>query len=99
MQYKKLAVLGKSVYIVTMIKIKKDTEGKTMKHSQMLAITKKEEEDRIKDLLEQCGMLCDDIVKLSRRSEREEKSRSRDVYFHAQYQKEKREKEQKELAI
>ena len=70
-----------------------------MKHSQVLAITKKQEEDRIKDLLEQCGMLCDDISKASERNEREEKRHSTFVYYDARRQKEKREKEQKELAI
>ena len=34
MQYKKLAVLGKSVYIVTMIKIKKDTEDWVLAFSE-----------------------------------------------------------------
>ena len=70
-----------------------------MKHSQMLAITKKEEEDRIRDLLEQCGMLCDDISKVSERNEREEKRHSTYAYYDAKWQKEKREKEQKKLAI
>jgi hypothetical protein len=70
-----------------------------MKHSQMLAIKKKEEENRIKDLLEQCGMLCDDIVNLSDRNEREEYRHSTFAYYDAKRQKEKREKEQKELAI
>jgi hypothetical protein len=59
----------------------------------MLAIAKKEEEDRIKDLLEQCGMLCDDIIEVSARNRREEKRHSTYAYYDAQRQKEKREKE------
>ena len=61
-------------------------------HSQMLAIAKKEEEDRIKNLLEQCGMLCDDIVEVSARNKREEKRHSTFAYYDAKRQKEAREK-------
>ena len=70
-----------------------------MTHSQLLAITKKEEETRIKDLLEQCGMLCDDISKVSEKTARGEYRHSTFLYYEAKRQKEKREKEQKELAI
>jgi len=70
-----------------------------MTHAQMLAIAKKEEESRIADLLEQCGMLCDDIVKVSERNALEEKRQSTYAYYDAKWQKEKREKEKKDLAI
>ena len=63
-----------------------------MTHAQMLAIAKKEEESRIKDLLEQCGMICDDIVKVSERNAREEKRHSTYAYHDAKWQREQREK-------
>jgi len=63
-----------------------------MTHAQMLAIAKKEEESRIADLLEQCGMLCDDIVKVSERNALEEKRQSTYAYYDAKWQKEQREK-------
>ena len=63
-----------------------------MTHAQMLAIAKKEEESRITDLLEQCGMICDDIVKVSQRNAREEKHHSTFAYYDAKRQKEQREK-------
>ena len=63
-----------------------------MTHAQMLAIAKKEEELRIADLLEQCGMICDDIVKVSQRNAREEKRHSTFAYYDAKRQKEQREK-------
>lgn len=91
-----LAIASKTVYIVYMIKIEKNKnftkESKTMTHSQMLAIAKKEEEDRIKDLLEQCGMLCDDIVEVSARNKLEEKRHSTYAYHDAKHQREAREK-------
>jgi|10_taG_2_1085330.scaffolds.fasta_scaffold01339_16 hypothetical protein len=65
-------------------------------HAQCLAIAKKEEEARIKDLLEQCGMLCDDISRVSQRNAREEKMHSRYAYFDVEEQKRKR---KKDLAI
>ncbi len=61
-------------------------------HAQMLAIAKREEEDRIRDLLEQCGMLCEDIVKVSQRNQLEEKRHSTFAYYDAKHQKEAREK-------
>jgi len=71
-------------------------ESKIMTHAQMLAIAKKEEESRIKDLLEQCGMLCDDIVKVSERNALEEKRQSTYAYYDAERQKKAR---KKKLAI
>jgi len=63
-----------------------------MTHAQMLAIAKKEEESRIADLLEQCGMLCDDIVKVSERNALEERRQSTYAYYDAERQKKAREK-------
>ena len=63
-----------------------------MTHAQMLAIAKKEEESRIADLLEQCGMLCDDIAKVSERNALEERRQSTYVYYDAERQKKAREK-------
>lgn len=63
-----------------------------MTHAQLLAIAKKEEELRIADLLEQCGMLCDDIVKVSERNALEEKRQSTYAYYDAERQKKAREK-------
>ena len=63
-----------------------------MTHAQMLAIAKKEEESRIADLLEQCGMLCDDIAKVSERNALEEKRQSTYAYYDAERQKKAREK-------
>jgi hypothetical protein len=67
-------------------------ESKIMTHAQMLAIAKKEEESRIADLLEQCGMLCDDIVKVSERNALEERRQSTYAYYDAERQKKAREK-------
>lgn len=67
-------------------------ESKIMTHAQMLAIAKKEEESRIADLLEQCGMLCDDIAKVSERNALEEKRQSTYAYYDAERQKKAREK-------
>ena len=46
----------------------------------------------IADLLEQCGLICDDIVKVSQRNAREEKRHSTFAYYDAKRQKEQREK-------
>ena len=71
-------------------------ESKIMTHAQMLAIAKKEEESRIADLLEQCGMLCDDIAKVSERNALEEKRQSTYAYYDAEREKKAR---KKKLAI
>ena len=56
------------------------------------AIKNQEEEARIQELLGQCGMLCDDICKLSEQNKKEERSHSYYNYLDAKQQKEAREK-------
>ena len=61
-------------------------------HAQLLAIAKKEEESRIKDLLEQCGMLCEAIQMTCETTLRDEERKSMAVYYDAERQKKAREK-------
>ena len=71
-----------------MPKLKKGKKGR----AQIVAIRLKEEEDRIRELLEQCGMLCDDIVKVSERNALEERRQSTYAYYDSEHQKKAREK-------
>jgi len=78
-----------------MPKLKSGKKGKAQRVAIMLA----EEERKIKELLEQCGMLCEAIQMTCHTTFREEENKSKGAYYDAKRQKEKREKEQKELAI
>ena len=60
--------------------------------AQIVAIILAEEERKIKELLEQCGMLCDAIEMTSAVNLKEESDKSMGAYYDAKRQKEAREK-------
>ena len=71
-----------------MPKLKKGKKGR----AQIVAIILREEEERITELLEQCGMLCEAIQMTCETTFREEERKSMGAYYDAERQKKAREK-------
>lgn len=60
------------------------------RRAQIVAIRLREEEERITELLEQCGMLCEAIQMTCETTLRDEERKSMAVYYDAQRQKKAR---------